>query len=112
MTLIESSHKKATFLREVVRSLTLTDIDIRNTRAEDLRQTYDVVTLRAVERFAEALPIAARLLAPNGRLVLLIAASQVAAVRSALPHFTWADPIPVPQSNSRILLVSDPVPNK
>jgi 16S rRNA (guanine527-N7)-methyltransferase len=112
MTLIESNHKKATFLREVARSLTLTDINIQNTRAEDLIQTYDVVTLRAVERFTEALPVAARLLTPNGRLALLIAASQVAAVRPALPHLAWADPIPVPQSNSRLLLLSDPVPNE
>jgi 16S rRNA (guanine527-N7)-methyltransferase len=112
MTLIESNHKKATFLREIVRSLTLTDIDIQNTRAEDLRQTYDVVTLRAVGRFAEALPIAARLLAPNGRLVLLIAASQLVTVRTAIPLLTWADPIPVPRSNSRLLLVSEPAPSK
>jgi 16S rRNA (guanine527-N7)-methyltransferase len=112
MTLIESDHKKATFLREVVRSLTLTDINIQNTRAEDLLQTYEVVTLRAVERFTEALPVAARLLAPNGRLALLIAASQIDAVRPAIPHLTWANPIPIPQSSSRLLLVSDPVPRK
>src|SRR5271170_7581421 len=34
LTLIESNHKKAAFLREVARSITLTDIDIQNTRAE------------------------------------------------------------------------------
>src|SRR5215467_5971388 len=36
LTLIESNHKKATFLREVVRALTLTDVNIQNTRAESL----------------------------------------------------------------------------
>ena len=36
LTLIESNHKKATFLREVARALTLTDVDIQNARAESL----------------------------------------------------------------------------
>ena len=110
MTLIESNHKKATFLREVVRSLTLTDIDIQNTRAEDLVQAYDTITLRAVERFTKALPVAARLLAPNGRLALVIAASQIQAVGAAVPHLTWEDPIAIPQSSSRLLLISNQVP--
>jgi 16S rRNA (guanine527-N7)-methyltransferase len=103
LTLIESNHKKATFLREVARALTLTDIDIQNVRAETLPpSTFDAVTLRAVERFAETLPVAARLLAPGGRLALLIGDSQVDIARSALPTFAW-DP-PIPQSQSRVLL--------
>ncbi len=55
LTLIESNHKKATFLREVVRALILTNVDIQNARAENVSTTFDVVTLRAVERF-EAQP--------------------------------------------------------
>jgi 16S rRNA (guanine527-N7)-methyltransferase len=106
LTLIESNHKKAAFLREVARSLTLTDINIQNTRAENLTETYDVVTLRAVERFAEILPIAARLMAPTARLALLIARSQLDTARSTLPTLTWQDPIPVPQSTSRLLIVT------
>ena len=52
LTLIESNHKKATFLREVTRALTLTDVNIQNARAEILTgRTFNVVTLRAVERF-------------------------------------------------------------
>ena len=112
LTLIESNHKKAAFLREVARSLTLTDIDIQNTRAEDVAQTFDVVTLRAVERFAEVLPIAARLLAPTARLALLIAAPQFDIARSILPNLTWQDPILVPQTKSRLLLVGTPEPSK
>src|ERR1700683_3386199 len=60
LTLIESNHKKATFLKEVARALTLTDINIQNARAETLPPaTFDVVTLRAVERPSEILPVAA-----------------------------------------------------
>jgi 16S rRNA (guanine527-N7)-methyltransferase len=106
LTLIESNQKKATFLREVTRTLTLTNVNIQNVRAETLLpSTFDVVTLRAVERFAEAIPIAA-LLAPTGRLALLIASSQLDTARSTLPTLTWDSPIPLPQSNSRILLVA------
>jgi 16S rRNA (guanine(527)-N(7))-methyltransferase RsmG len=113
LTLIESSHKKATFLREVARALTLTDIDIQNARAETLPPgTFDVVTLRAVERFADILEIAAALLTPSGRLVLLIASPQLNTARTTLPHLKWQDAIPVPQSESRQLLIGHTEPRK
>ncbi len=105
LTLIESNQKKAIFLREVARALTLTDIDIQNARAQAITQTFDVVTLRAVERFAEILPLAARLLAPTARLALLIGSSQLNDARSASPALSWQDPIPVPESKSRLLLI-------
>jgi 16S rRNA (guanine527-N7)-methyltransferase len=112
MTLIESNQKKATFLREVVRSLTLTDVNVINTRAEAVQQTFDLVTLRAVERFAQVLPVATRLLAPNARLVLLIGSSQADEARAILPDLDWRDPLIVPGSKSRILLVGSSGPNE
>ena len=106
LTLIESNHKKATFLREVTRALTLTDVDIQNTRAEALAQTsFDTVTLRAVERFEAVLPTAAGLVTPSGRLALLISSAQEHLAYSTLPGLNWSVPIPIPQSRSRILLV-------
>jgi 16S rRNA (guanine527-N7)-methyltransferase len=106
LTLIESNHKKATFLREVTRALTLMNVDIQNTRAESIpTSTFDVVTLRAVERFPDALPVAAALLAPAGRLALLISSSQLDIARSTLPTFSWDAPTPIPASQSRLLLI-------
>jgi 16S rRNA (guanine527-N7)-methyltransferase len=106
VTLIESNHKKATFLREVVRSLTLTDIDIQNVRAETLPpSSFDVVALRAVERLHEVLPVAANLLTPGGRLALLISSAQQEAIASTLLNFDWKPPTPIPNSESRQLLV-------
>jgi len=111
LTLIESNHKKATFLRELARALTLTNINIQNARAETLPpSTFDVVTLRAVERLPKVLPVAATLLGPNGRLVLLISSPQLEPTRSTLPTLTWAPPIPVPNSQSRLLLVGHAEP--
>jgi 16S rRNA (guanine527-N7)-methyltransferase len=105
LTLIESNHKKAIFLREVSRALTLTNIDIQNARAEAVSQTYDVVTLRAVEHFAQVLPVAARLTAPRGRLLLLLGSSQLGETISILPNFSWQAPLQVPMSQSRVLLL-------
>ncbi len=65
ITLIESQHKKATFLREVIRALGVTGIDVFFGRAEDLVRRGEracLVTMRAVERFDTALPLAAALL--------------------------------------------------
>jgi 16S rRNA (guanine(527)-N(7))-methyltransferase RsmG len=104
LTLIESNHKKSTFLREVTRALILTDINIQTTRAETLTQRFDVVTLRAVGRFDQVLPTAARLLAPSGRLTLLIGAAQVPQARATLPKLRWCDPISIPESQSRVIL--------
>jgi 16S rRNA (guanine527-N7)-methyltransferase len=106
LTLIESNQKKATFLREIARALTLTNINIQNTRAQALPpSTFNVVTLRAVERLAEVLPVATQLLAPAGRLALLIASSQLDTTTSTLPQLSWQAPIPIPQSQSRLLVL-------
>jgi 16S rRNA (guanine527-N7)-methyltransferase len=107
LTLIESNHKKAAFLREVARALTLTNINVITDRAEVLAARPDfpraeVVTLRAVEHFDVMLPQAVTLMAPSATLALLIGAAQI-------PHLTtlttlkWHPPIPIPQSNTRVL---------
>jgi 16S rRNA (guanine527-N7)-methyltransferase len=104
LALIESNHKKATFLREVARCLALTNVNIKNARAESLTETFDLVTLRAVEEFASILPTAAARVAPGGCLGLLISSAQVETARTSLRHLSWSDPIPIPLSTSRVLL--------
>ena len=111
LTLIESSHKKATFLREVVRSLALTSVDEFCSRAEGYAgDRATVVTLRAVERFDEILPVAAGLVAPAGRLALLIGAAQATRAQQLVPGFSWSQPMPIPVSESRILIIGKPEP--
>jgi 16S rRNA (guanine527-N7)-methyltransferase len=120
LTLIESRQKKAVFLREVIRALRLTEVEVFAGRAETFSGRAGLVVLRAVERFEQALPVAAALLdtatnarssaepapAPMpGRLGLLIGAAQSKQAQSLLPHFQWAEPISIPCSTSRILLV-------
>jgi 16S rRNA (guanine527-N7)-methyltransferase len=105
LTLIESNHKKATFLREVVRGLTLMNVDVFPGRAEDFPTPAQVVTLRAVERFDTVLPIATRLLTPTGRLVLMIGQAQVSRAYELAPNLTWSPAIPIPHSATRTLLI-------
>ena len=105
LTLIESSQKKAVFLKEVVRTMALTVVDVFAGRAEDFPATADLVTLRAVERYERALGMAARLVASGGRLALLIGSAQAARTPRLLPAFAWAAPVAIPQSAARVLLV-------
>ena len=111
LTMIESNHKKATFLREVIRTLTLTNVDasveVRAERAEALASNpsfprANCVTFRAVEKFDQTLKQATTLLAPDGTLALLIGSNQRGVLKT-IPEFQWADPIPVPLSESRII---------
>jgi 16S rRNA (guanine527-N7)-methyltransferase len=111
LTLIESNHKKATFLREVTRTLTLTDVDIQNARAQDIETKFDLVSLRAVEQFEDILPTAASLLAPSGQLALLISKTQEPKAISTL-KLEWRASLAVPCSTSRVLLIGDEVSRK
>ena len=105
LALIESSQKKATFLREAVRTLTLTNVDVVCARAENFPSTAEVVTLRAVEHFGQILPVAARLVAPKGRLAILIGSSQVDQARDLIPTLVWETPIQTPLAASTVLLI-------
>ena len=107
LTLIESQSKKAVFLREAVRDLQLDGAGVFCGRAEQWGGTAEVVTLRAVERFAEILPVAAKLVAVEGRLCLLIGSEQFAVARGALGGpWKWEPPAAVPQSARRMVAVA------
>lgn len=109
LTLIEANHRKATFLREVVRKLGLTGVDVFSERAEDYTGQANTVTLRAVERFEQAVPLALRLVRTGGRLALLISEAQVVRARALGPGILWSDPVGIPLSASRALLVGKSV---
>ncbi len=105
LTLIESNHKKATFLKEAVRALGLTDVEVFAGRAETFPvASADVVTLRAVERFESILPIAAALVRTGGILALLIGAAQIEPAKQVCKKIEWRAPLVIPMSTSRILL--------
>jgi 16S rRNA (guanine527-N7)-methyltransferase len=72
VTLAESQGKKASFLREAVRTLGL-HTEVWAGRVEDLpaSRQFHAVTLRAVDRMEQALTVARSCVAPGGWLVTL-----------------------------------------
>jgi 16S rRNA (guanine527-N7)-methyltransferase len=74
ITMVESVHKKASFLRHIARMLMLTDIAVVDKRTDELppahHQAYDVVTARAFADIKTALSEGAPFLKPCGLIVL------------------------------------------
>ena len=68
VTLLESNGKKVTFLKEVVKELDLSNVEIIQGRAEELgtREKYDIVTARAVKELNVLLEISYYLLKVGG----------------------------------------------
>jgi len=104
LTLIEAHSKKNTFLREAIRALGLSGVDAYLGRAEQYDRKAELVTLRAVEKFESMLPVVGGLVEEGGRLALMIGSSQAAAAKEILPG-AWADPVALPDSEGRVLLV-------
>lgn len=103
VTLIESNGRKSTFLREAIAALQLSNATVFNGRAEDYRQTADIVTMRAVEKFDRVLSAAADLVCEGGRLALMVTEAQLDVAMEILPEFEWKQALPVPKSASRVL---------
>ena len=92
VTLIESHQRKSVFLREVARELA--NVSVIPARAEEITETFDWVTSRAV-RFSEIEELAAKL-APN---VAILGGSEALSENC----FTWNIPIAVPWGERRKL---------
>ena len=103
--LIESQNKKATFLREVIRSLGLKEIQVHLGRAEQSALSARTVIMRAVEKFEQSLPVAASLVEDRGRLAVLIGAGQVEKTKSLVPSVQWGEAVRIPGSEQEVLLV-------
>jgi 16S rRNA (guanine527-N7)-methyltransferase len=98
VTLAESQNKKATFLREVVRTLML-PTEIWASRVEIMPETrlFHTVTLRAVDHMTAALASAA----PRASRDLILLTNADAAVP---PEFTPHPPVPIPTTQNSVLL--------
>jgi 16S rRNA (guanine527-N7)-methyltransferase len=114
VTLAESQSKKAAFLQEAVRVLGIS-AKVHAGRAETLGAVFDCVTMRAVDRMAEAVGLASRLVAPGGWLALMTTGKDVARLHgTAGAGFSWCDAMALPGGDDRVLAlgmreVSSPV---
>jgi 16S rRNA (guanine527-N7)-methyltransferase len=105
--LIESSIKKATFLAEVVRDLELTDVRVLVGRYEELGEEVaplDFVCSRALGEFAPFLEWARSERIAAKQVILWIGARDLPEIQK-IRTWEWREPIPVPNSLRRLLLV-------
>ena len=105
--LIEANIKKATFLAEVVRELGLADTRVLVSRYEELGEEVaplDFVCSRALGEFQPFLEWAAEPHVAAQKAVLWIGARDLDEIRK-ITTWEWREPIPVPNSLRRLLLV-------
>lgn len=106
VTLAESQSKKGAFLQEAVRTLALGS-RVFSRRAEELTESFDCVTLRAVDHMQRAVASAPGLIHPGGWLAVLTTVHELAAVRSAAGEsMQWLDPLPLPAADQKILALA------
>jgi 16S rRNA (guanine527-N7)-methyltransferase len=107
VTLIESNAKKATFLSELQRQLSLRRVRVFRGRAEDLllqEAKFDYVAARAVGNYDELLSWSSKTLNPAGKAILWLGDKGASAI-SGHPRWTWRVPQRIPGSEKRFLLV-------
>ena len=66
VTLVDSLNKRIVFLNEVIKKLELTDIEAIHSRAEDIKDKYDIVTSRAVANLKKLSEYCLPLVKENG----------------------------------------------
>jgi len=109
--LVESNFKKATFLAEVVRELGLTDTRVLVSRFAELGEEVaplDVVCSRALGDFANFLEWAASPRVAAKQALLWLGGRDLDEVRTR-PCWRWSEPLAVPKSLQRFLLLGDRV---
>lgn len=105
VTLAESQNKKAAFLREVVRTLEI-PVRVHGERAELLAERFDCVTLRAVDRMADAVAAAAGLVTDGGWLAVLTWDGGEERVRAAGgADIAWEGSASLATGTDRVLLL-------
>jgi 16S rRNA (guanine527-N7)-methyltransferase len=107
ITLIESNGRKCSFLKEIARSLDLHGVSVAQQRLEhldDASQRFDFICARALGQFKGLLQWAKPSLSPDGKLLLWLG-QEDATVLSAQRDWDWGDPLRVPGSDHRVLLI-------
>jgi 16S rRNA (guanine527-N7)-methyltransferase len=107
--LIESNIKKATFLAEVVRELGLTDTRVLVSQYEELGEEItplDFVCSRALGEFGKFLGWAHSERVAGRQVVLWVGGRDIDEIKR-IRGWLWKDPISIPRSLQRFLLVGD-----
>lgn len=104
--LIEPNGKKAAFLEEIRREMSLDNVIVHRGRAEKFQRphSFDFVTMRALGGYREWLDWSADRLAAGGRVVLWLSARGIEDVRAA-PGWEWGNAAKIPDTKDRFVVV-------
>jgi 16S rRNA (guanine527-N7)-methyltransferase len=107
VTLIEPRRKKAVFLREVARRLSLSGVQVLESRFEEVSPqelAATVVTSRALALTGGLLEWCHAALCGGGSLLLWTTRSKAKSLPPA-PGFEWREPLPIPNTMQGVLLI-------
>lgn len=104
-TLLEPVAKKRAFLKEAARTCGFSRVHVRNERLEDLvraapQVAFDFATMRAVGNLEVLVPLVARILKPDGTLLLWLSHNQASKLTALESTLTWNEPLPIPLSRT------------
>jgi 16S rRNA (guanine527-N7)-methyltransferase len=112
LRMVEVKTRKAVFLREAVRELTLVDTSVETARFEELlarpelHESVDVVTIRAVRVEPRVLTTLQAFLKPGGILLLFRGPSGTSVTESITPPLLWKATFPLIEAlRSRLVVL-------
>jgi 16S rRNA (guanine527-N7)-methyltransferase len=109
IVLIESNAKRAAFLAEAIRELGLKRAEVFRGRFDDFTLVapgFDVITARALGMHEKLIKWSRAAINVGGSLVLWLGAADAAQV-SMQESWRWRNPLPIPGSRSRTILIGD-----
>lgn len=104
--LLEPVGKKRAFLKEVVRACGFRSVEVSPERLEEFAlgsqgRNFNTITARAVGHFEHLVPVAARILNPEGQLCLWIGHQQGIDLKQSTDRMDWDRPIAIPLGRER-----------
>src|ERR1700731_2897201 len=114
LTLIESNKRKCAFLLEIVRFFQLKEVEVLPIRFDQIRGTHnsaEIITARAVGRFADILRWAREALVRRGHIALWLGGEDSTKV-SSMPGWIWQPAVKIPESQRRFVLIGRPNPEE
>ena len=112
LLMVESKTRKAVFLREAIRALTLAGADVASSRFEellarpDLHESHDLVTIRAVRTGPRVLSGLQAFVRPRGVIFLFRGATAADPSETIPPPLAWSATFPLLESlRSRLVIL-------
>jgi 16S rRNA (guanine527-N7)-methyltransferase len=107
VTLAESHGRKAAFLREAIRTLGIAcEVCEGRVEAMEASRMFDVVSMRAVERMEQAIPVALHHV--RRYLALLTTEELMSKYRGKFSELAWEEPIPLPNAEKAVMVLAVP----